>query len=63
MRTTLHVNDDVLRRAQEYAPELNKTALIEEGLRSLVKIRAAQRLAEAVGTQGEFVAPARKKMT
>ena len=63
MRTTLDLDDDLLRHAQEYAPDLNKTALLEEGLRSLVKLRAAQRLADAIGRQPDFELPPRRQIS
>jgi Arc/MetJ family transcription regulator len=61
MRTTVDLDDEVLRQAQEYAPELTKTALLEEGLRALVRQRAARRLADAVGTQPELTVPPRRR--
>lgn len=63
MRTTVDLNEELLRQAREHAPELTKTALIEEGLRALVKLRAARRLADAIGTQPSLTAPPRRRKT
>lgn len=63
MRTTLDIDDDLLARAHEYAPGLTKTALLEEGLRALIKIESARRLAGMVGTQPPLEAPPRRKVS
>lgn len=63
MRTTVDLDEELVERAREYAPGLTKTALIEAGLRALVKLEAARRLAEMGGTQPEIHLPPRRKMS
>ena len=61
MRTTVDLDDEVLSKAQDYAPGLTKTALIEEGLRALIQRESARRLAAMVGTQSPLQVPPRRK--
>lgn len=63
MRTTVNLDDSVLRQAQAYAPGLTKTALIEEGLRAFIKVASARALASMVGTQAPLSPPPRRKMS
>lgn len=50
MRTTLDINDALLREAQARAPARTKTALIELALQALIRESAYQRLADAAGS-------------
>lgn len=63
MRTTVDLDEELLERAREYAPGLTKTALIEEGLRALIRREACRRLADMAGTQPDLVLPPRRKMS
>lgn len=51
MRTTMNLNDDLLRRASELAKVQEKTALVHLALRSLIAELSAGRLARLGGTE------------
>jgi Arc/MetJ family transcription regulator len=51
MRTTLVLDDDLLRAAQDYTGIKEKSALVREALKALVAREAARRLARLGGTQ------------
>jgi Arc/MetJ family transcription regulator len=61
MRTTLNFDEDLLRQAREYTGIEEKTALIHEGLRALIRRGAAKRLAELGGTMTDFEAGRRRR--
>lgn len=63
MRTTVDLDETLVAQAREVAPGLTKTALIEAGLRALVKLEAARRLSEMGGTQPDLDLPPRRKMS
>jgi len=50
MRTTLALDDDLLRLAQEFTGVEEKTALIREALKALIERESARRLASLGGT-------------
>ena len=50
MRTTLALDDDLVREAQELTGITEKTALVRESLKSLIEREAARRLAALGGT-------------
>ena len=50
MRTTLALDDDLLRVAQEYTGVSEKTALVREALKALIERESARRLAALGGT-------------
>jgi Arc/MetJ family transcription regulator len=56
MRTTLNLDDDLLRQAREMTGIEDKAALIHEGLRALIRRTAAKRFAELGGTMRDFQA-------
>ena len=51
MRTTLIINDNLLRRAKELTGIQEKTALVRAGLEALIAREAGKRLAALAGTQ------------
>lgn len=62
MRTTLDLDEEVLREAQEYAPPgMTKTALIEEALRAYVQREARRFLTSGRAYQPDFVEPPRRR--
>src|ERR1035437_2886379 len=61
MRTTLNVDDDLIRKAREFTGIEEKTALIHEALRELISREAARRLAALGGTMPEFRAGRRRR--
>lgn len=54
MRTTLNLDDELLRKAQEDTGIKEKTALIHEALRRLVRQEAGKRLIALGGTMPDF---------
>ncbi len=60
-RTTLNLDDELLRLARQYTGIQQKTALIHEALRELVSREAARRLAALGGTMPSFGAGRRRK--
>ena len=53
-RTTLNIDDDLLRRAREYTGIHEKTALIHTALRELIAKEAARRLAALGGSMPAY---------
>jgi Arc/MetJ family transcription regulator len=50
MRTTVALDDDLVRTAQEFTGVAEKTALIRETLKALIERESARRLASLGGT-------------
>jgi Arc/MetJ family transcription regulator len=50
MRTTVALDDDLIRTAQEFTGVAEKTALIREALKALIERESARRLASLGGT-------------
>jgi Arc/MetJ family transcription regulator len=50
MRTTIALDDDLIRTAQEFTGVAEKTALIREALKALIERESARRLAALGGT-------------
>lgn len=61
MRITVKLDDELLRKAQEYTGITNKSALIREGLLSLVHRDAGRRLAALGGTQPDLKLTPRRR--
>jgi Arc/MetJ family transcription regulator len=61
MRTTLNIDDGLLREAQRLTGVSEKTALVRAGLEALIARESARRLAAMGGTQPELrLAPRRR---
>jgi Arc/MetJ family transcription regulator len=54
MRTTLALDDELLRIAQEFTGVVEKTALVREGLKALIERESSRRLAALGGTMPEL---------
>ena len=54
MRTTLVLDDDLVRIAQEFTGVVEKTALVREGLKALIERESSRRLAALGGTMPEL---------
>ncbi len=54
MRTTLALDDDLLRLAQEFTGVEEKTALVREALKALIERESARRLAALGGSMPEL---------
>jgi Arc/MetJ family transcription regulator len=61
MRTTIALDDNLIRTAQEYTGLMEKSALMREALKALIEREAARRLAELGGASpGMAYIPRRK---
>ena len=54
MRTTLNIDDELLKTAREFTGITEKTALVHAGLQALVSREAARRLAALRGSQRDL---------
>jgi Arc/MetJ family transcription regulator len=54
MRTTVALDDDLVRTAQEFTGVEEKAALIREALKALIERESARRLASLGGTMSEL---------
>jgi predicted nucleic acid-binding protein len=54
MRTTITLDDELVRTAQEYTGVAEKTALVREALKSLIQREGSRRLAALGGTMPEL---------
>ncbi len=54
MRTTINIDDELLAEAQQLTGITEKTALIREGLRTLIQRESARRLARLGGTEPQL---------
>jgi Arc/MetJ family transcription regulator len=61
MRTTLALDDDLVRTAQEFTGLDEKTALIREALKALIERESARRLASLGGTMPGLTNTSRRR--
>ena len=61
MRTTLNINDDLLKKAMELCQIHEKTALIHAGLEALIAQHARERLIALGGHDKKAQAPRRRR--
>ena len=61
MRTTLNIDDDLIKRAARLTGVTEKTALVRLGLESLIAAASARRLAELGGSEPQAKAPRRRR--
>ena len=61
MRTTLNIDDDLIKRAAKLTGVTEKTALVRLGLESLIAAVSARRLAELGGSEPRVKAPRRRR--
>jgi Arc/MetJ family transcription regulator len=54
MRTTLNIDDRILRRAADMTGVKEKTSLVRMGLEALVSLESAKRLARLGGTEKDL---------
>ena len=62
MRTTLNIDDELLKEAQRITGMTEKAALVREGLRALIERESARRLAQLGGTEPQLK-PVRRRRT
>ena len=51
MRATVALDDDLVRKAQEFSGVTERTALLRESLKALIHLNASSRLAAVGGTE------------
>ncbi|MEW6540515.1 MAG: type II toxin-antitoxin system VapB family antitoxin [Bacillota bacterium] len=51
MRTTLHIDDELLKKAKELTGITEKTSLVRLGLEALIALESGKRLARLGGTE------------
>lgn len=54
MRTTLNIDDDLIKRAQELTGITEKTAIVKMGIEALIARESAKRLARLGGSDPEL---------
>ena len=54
MRATVTLDDELVRRAQEYSGESERGALLRKALRALIHVEASRRLAAAGGSEPDI---------
>jgi Arc/MetJ family transcription regulator len=62
MRTTIALDDELIRQAEQYTGITEKAALVREALRQLVQREAARRLAALGGTMPDLRPIPRRKL-
>jgi len=63
MRTTISLDDDLVRTAQEFTGVEEKTALIREALKALIERESARRLAALGGSAPDFPQIPRRRIS
>ncbi len=61
MRTTITLDDDLMKKAAEYTGLSERSAIIREALRALISREAARRLAAMGGSDPEATAGRRRR--
>jgi Arc/MetJ family transcription regulator len=62
MRTTLDLDEDLLKKAMSATKSPTKTAVIEQGLRELIARAAREHLASLYGSDRSAKAPPRRRV-
>jgi Arc/MetJ family transcription regulator len=63
MRTTLVLDDDLIREAQRLTGTSEKSALVRQALRALIERESARRLAQLAGSEPALSAIPRRRTT
>lgn len=63
MRTTLNIDDALLRRALQVSGLQEKTAVLHAGLEALIQRESARQLAALGGAERKLKAPLRRRST
>jgi Arc/MetJ family transcription regulator len=61
MRTTLIINEELLRKARELTGLAEKTAVLHAGLKALISRESAKRLAALGGSERNLKPPVRRR--
>ncbi len=62
MRTTVAIDDALLAKASELTGNTEKASLIRDGLKALIRIESAKRLAKLGGSDSNATAPSRRRL-
>lgn len=62
MRTTITIDDELLAKANALAGPMDRSAMLNEGLRALIQRESAKRLARLGGTQAKLKAAPRRRL-
>ncbi len=62
MRTTLNIDDQLIRKAGELTGVSEKTSLVRMGLEALIARESAARLAALGASEGDLSAPRRRRL-
>jgi Arc/MetJ family transcription regulator len=54
MRATVALDDELIRKAQEFSGLTERTALLREALKALIHLEASRRLAAVGGTEPDL---------
>ena len=63
MRTTINLDDDLVKRARALSGITEKTALVRHGLETLIALESARRLARLAGTEPKLALVPRRRNT
>ena len=61
MRTTVTIDDELLARATELTAITGRSALLRNGLETLIRVESARRLAALGGSDGRATAAPRRR--
>jgi Arc/MetJ family transcription regulator len=61
MRTTINLDDDLIREAQRLTGMKERTSLLREALRALIERESARRLARLGGSEPAAAMPRRRR--
>ena len=61
MRTTINIDDDLLAKATKLAGNMDRTAMVSEGLKAFIERESAKRLARLGGTESKLKAAPRRR--
>ena len=61
MRTTLNIDDEVLKRASQLTGVKEKTSLVHLGLNALISLESAKRLSSLGGTEKQLKSVPRRR--
>ena len=61
MRTTINIDDNLLKKASELTGIKEKTSLVRKGLNTLIALESSKRLAKLGGTEKDLTNVSRRK--
>lgn len=62
MRTTINIDDDILKKASQLTGIKEKTALVRQGLEALIARESSKRLAKLGGTEAGLMPIPRRRL-